>query len=93
MQQVKDTIGSIKSGVNVWVTETGWPTSGDTENEAVASVVNAQQYWDTVVYAAFEQIDTFWYALQDFSASPSLGVVDASFNALYDLSCPDTCDV
>lgn len=92
VQEVKDTVGSVKSGVDVWVTQMGWPTSGATENEAVANVTTAQQYWDNVTSAAFEEIDTFWYALQDFDASPSFGVVDASFNALYDVSCPDTCD-
>jgi exo-beta-1,3-glucanase (GH17 family) len=88
---VKDTFSSVKSGVEVWVSETGWPTSGNTENEAVASVANAQQYWDMIACAAFSELNTFWYALQDFSASPSFGVVNADFNAPYDLSCPDTC--
>lgn len=75
VQELKDAFSSVKSGVEVWVAETRWPTSGDTENEAVANVSNAQQYWDTAACAAFEQIDTFWYALQDFSASPSFVVV------------------
>jgi glucan endo-1,3-beta-D-glucosidase len=87
LQNVRDTVNSVKSGVWVWVTETGWPTSGVTENQAVASVANAQQYWSTVACAAFNDGHTFWYSLQDFNASPSFGVVDANFNALYDLSC------
>lgn len=77
------------------MTETGWPTTGASENEAVANVANvanAQKYWDTVACAVFEQIDTFWYALQDFSASASFGVVNASFNALYDRTCSDSCE-
>ncbi len=74
------------------MTETGWPTAGASENEAVANVENAQKYRDTVACGAFEQIDTFWYALQDFSASASFGVVDASFNALCDLTCSDSCE-
>ena len=87
LQNVRGTVNSVKSGVWVWVTETGWPTSGVTENQAVASVANAQQYWSTVACAAFNDGHTLWYSLQDFNASPSFGVVDANFNALYDLSC------
>ncbi|KAJ5372840.1 Glycoside hydrolase superfamily [Penicillium concentricum] len=39
---------AIAGGKEVWITETGWPTSGATENLAVASIPNAKQYWDEV---------------------------------------------
>ncbi|TVY20102.1 putative glucan endo-1,3-beta-glucosidase eglC [Lachnellula arida] len=87
VQNVKDAVNSAHPGAWVWVTESGWPTSGATENQAVASVANAQQYWTTVACSAFNSGHTFWYTLQDFSASPSFGVLDSNGNALYDLSC------
>jgi glucan endo-1,3-beta-D-glucosidase len=87
VQAVRDVVNSAHSGIWVWVTESGWPTSGPTENQAVASVANAQQYWSTVACSAFNSGHTFWYSLQDFNASPSFGVVDANYNALYDLNC------
>jgi len=87
VQNVRDTVNNVDSGIWVWITETGWPTSGATDNLAVPSVANAQQYWSTVACAAFEQAHTFWYTLQDYSASPSFGVVDANSNQLYNLAC------
>ena len=36
---------------------------------------------------AFSEMDTFWYTLQDYTSSPSFGVVDANFNPLFDLAC------
>ncbi|KAJ5210960.1 Glycoside hydrolase superfamily [Penicillium cf. griseofulvum] len=39
---------SIAGGKEVWITETGWPTAGATENLAVANIPNAKQYWDEV---------------------------------------------
>jgi len=87
VQNVRDTVNNVKSGTWVWVTETGWPTTGPTENQAAPSVANAQQYWSTVACSAFNSGHTFWYSLQDYSASPSFGVVDANFNPLYNLAC------
>ncbi|TVY28705.1 putative glucan endo-1,3-beta-glucosidase [Lachnellula hyalina] len=87
IQDVKDVVNSAHPGAWVWVTESGWPTSGSTENQAVPSVDNAQQYWKTVACSAFNSGHTFWYTLEDFSASPSFGVLDSNGNALYDLSC------
>ncbi len=87
VQAVRNTVNGVKSGTWVWVTESGWPVSGPTENLAVPSVANAQQYWSTVACSAFNAGHTFWYTLQDFGASPSFGVVDSNFNAIYNLAC------
>jgi len=84
---VRTTVENAGSGAWVWVTETGWPTVGATENEAVPSVANAQEYWSQVACSSFNSAHTFWFSLQDYSANPSFGVVDANGNALYDLSC------
>ena len=87
VQNVRDAVNNAHPGAWVWITETGWPSSGPTENQAVPSVDNAQQYWKTVACSAFNSGHTFWYALQDWSASPSFGVLDSNGNTLYDLNC------
>ena len=77
----------------VWITETGWPVSGPTENQAVASLANARTYWDQVGCAVFGKITTYWYTLQDSypnTPSPSFGIVGSTLSdtPLYDLTCP-----
>lgn len=77
----------------VWITETGWPVSGPTENLAIASVANAQQYWDQVGCSLFGNINTWWYTLQDAyptTPSPSFGIVGTTLSTtpLYNLTCP-----
>ena len=54
---------------------------------SVPSLPNAQSYWKSVACQAFEEAHTFWYTLQDYTSSPSFGVVDPEFKPLYDLSC------
>ena len=86
------TIGAA-GGKPVWVTETGWPVSGDTSGEAVPSLANAQTYWDQVGCGLlFGKTNTWWYTLQDAyptTPNPSFGVVGTSLSdtPLYDLSC------
>jgi len=87
VDNVRNAVNAAHPGAWVWVTESGWPTSGPTENQAVPSVANAQQYWSTVACSAFNNGHTFWYTLQDFSASPSFGVLDSNGNPLYNLNC------
>jgi len=85
-------------GKPVWITETGWPVSGSTENLAIPSLANAKTFWDEVGCAsAFGKINTWWYVLQDAAPttpSPSFGVLGSSTSdstlgtsPLYDLSC------
>lgn len=82
----------------VWVTETGWPVSGDTRNLAEPSTSNAQTYWDQVGCGKlFDKVNTYWFTLQDAfptTPSPSFGVVGAGSSAadvpttpLYNLNC------
>ncbi|OCL06682.1 glycoside hydrolase family 17 protein [Glonium stellatum] len=83
------TVGQAK-GKPVWVTETGWPVSGPTENQAVASTQNAQTYWSQVACSLLGKVNTYWYILQE-TASPNFSVVSAgdvsSAAPLYDLTC------
>lgn len=81
---------SVAGGKPVWVTETGWPVSGATENLAVPSTKNAQTYWDQVGCGRlFDQVTTFWYTLYDAPASPSFGIVssETGTTGVFDLSC------
>jgi len=87
----EDTVAASQ-GKPVWITETGWPVSGPTENEAVPSVANAQTYYDEVGCLAFaDDINIWWYTLQDAGSSPSFGLVGAGTppptTPLYSLSC------
>lgn len=81
-------------GKDVWVTETGWPVSGSTENLAVPSIQNAKAYWDAVGCPNFGKINMYWFTLQDaapVTPNPSFGIVGSQLSdtPLYDLSCAD----
>ncbi|MBE3043245.1 hypothetical protein IMZ48_11880, partial [Candidatus Bathyarchaeota archaeon] len=53
-------------GKPVWVTETGWPSSGPDTGKGVSSVENAKYYWDEVgCRRLFGKTPTFWYTLRD----------------------------
>jgi glucan endo-1,3-beta-D-glucosidase len=84
---VRNVVNNVHPGAWVWITETGWPVSGPTAGNAVPSVANAQSYWSSVACSAFNSAHTFWYTLQDYTSSPSFGVVDANRNPLYNLAC------
>ena len=84
---------SAAGGKPVWVTETGWPVSGDTSGDAVPSTANAQTYWDQVGCGLlFGKTNTWWFTLQDAyptTPNPSFGIVGTTLSdtPLYDLSC------
>ena len=85
------TVG-VATGKPVYITETGWPISGDTENLAVPSLTNAKTYWDQVGCRVFGQINTWWYTLSDSrptTPNPSFGIVGNPLGTkpLFDLSC------
>nr|POF22138.1 putative glucan endo-1,3-beta-glucosidase eglc [Quercus suber] len=80
-------VNSVKPGAWVWVTETGWPVSGSSLGAGVPSVANAQSYWKSVGCAAIKQVHLFWYAYQDYGASPSFGIFGQHNKAIWDTSC------
>ncbi|KAL2111859.1 hypothetical protein VUR80DRAFT_9152 [Thermomyces stellatus] len=81
-------------GKPVWVTETGWPTSGPSWDEADANVKNAKYYWDEVgCRQLFGKTPTFWYNLRDSNPENEMKFAiteNLSTTPLFDLSCPDT---
>lgn len=80
---------SVAGGRPVWMTETGWPVSGPTMNEAVPSIPNAKQYWDEVACPLLGNTNTWWYTLNDAGSSPSFGVTSGPTDTtpLFDLRC------
>jgi len=91
-QAYNNTAGAAQ-GKPVWITETGWPVSGNTSNLAVASIPNAQTYWDQVGCAVFGDINTWWFTLDDSwpnTPSPSFGIVGSTLSTtpLFNLTCP-----
>ncbi|KAL9060437.1 MAG: hypothetical protein Q9162_000610 [Coniocarpon cinnabarinum] len=80
-------------GKPVWVTETGWPVSGDKSGQAETSVANAKIYWDQVACKILGQINTWWFTLQDAepdTPNPSFGIIagpSIKNPPLFDLSC------
>lgn len=87
-----DVTQSSGNGKEVWITETGWPVSGATSGQAVASVQNAETYWQDVGCALFGKYNTWWYTLEDSiptTPDPSFGLIGSNLNGqpLYDLKC------
>lgn len=90
LDNTKNAVGSKP----VWITETGWPVTGKTENLAIPSTDNAKTYWDQVGCPNFGVVNTWWYTLEDTDNSatpnPSFGLTSGtpmSSTPLYDLSC------
>ena len=88
-----DAVVSMAGGKPIWLTETGWPSSGPQSGAATPSVANAETYFGEVACSAFGRgLNTWWYTLQDSTSDasvPSFGVAgtDAGFTPKYDLSC------
>ncbi|EXJ83847.1 hypothetical protein A1O1_07475 [Capronia coronata CBS 617.96] len=85
-----DKVANVAGGRPIWVTESGWPTSGPVSGEAVASVDNAETYWqDVACELEHRGIDFWWYILADAGATPSFGVSNNGV-PLYNLACNAT---
>ncbi|KAF2690526.1 glycoside hydrolase family 17 protein [Lentithecium fluviatile CBS 122367] len=76
----------------MWITETGWPTTGPKWNQAVPSVDNAKKYWDTVGCTLFGQVNTFWYILRDSNPDNKMKFgIDPELDGTpqFNLTCPE----
>ncbi|KAJ9160677.1 Glycoside hydrolase [Coniochaeta hoffmannii] len=83
-------------GKPVWVTETGWPTTGPNWDLAVPSVENAKYYWDNIgCRKLFNKVPTFWYNLRDSNPDNKMKFAitnNLSTKPYFDLTCPTTFD-
>ena len=87
-----DITEAAAGGKDVWITETGWPVSGESQGDAVPSTENAETYWQEIACALEGKYHVFWYTLQDANtdpSNPSFGIIgsDISSQPKYDLSC------
>ncbi|KAI4209996.1 MAG: hypothetical protein LQ351_007103 [Letrouitia transgressa] len=75
----------------VWVTETGFPVTGNRSGQAVPGREAAERYWkDVGCGALFRRVSTWWYTLQDDGSTgqePSFGVLGRSGKEVFDLGC------
>ncbi|KAL7629186.1 hypothetical protein AAE478_000706 [Parahypoxylon ruwenzoriense] len=55
----------VAGGKPVFITETGWPSMGPQQRDAIASVENARRYYSQVGCALFGKRTAFWYTLID----------------------------
>jgi glucan endo-1,3-beta-D-glucosidase len=80
----------------IWVTETGWPATGDKWDQAVPSVKNAQYYWQEIgCRQLFNKVPTFWYNLRDSNPDNTMKFAitnNLSTTPLFDLTCPTEFD-
>ncbi|KAI0102265.1 glycoside hydrolase superfamily [Nemania sp. FL0031] len=83
-------------GKPVWVTETGYPYTGIKWGQAVASVENAEYYWQEVgCRRLFNKTPTFWYNLRDSNGAnkQSFAITNnLSTTPRFNLTCPTTFD-
>lgn len=88
-----DSVVGAVGGKPIWITETGWPSSGPQSGEGTPSVANAETYFAEVACSIFASgHNIWWYTLQDSTSDasvPSFGVAsaDSSFTPKYDLTC------
>jgi glucan endo-1,3-beta-D-glucosidase len=87
-----DATVAAAGGKDVWITETGWPVSGDDFGDAIPSPENAEAFWNEVGCPRFGKVNVWWYTLLDAAPdtpNPSFGVISSltSEEPLYDLSC------
>ena len=82
---------SAAGNKSVWITETGWPSSGPKFGLAEASVDNAKKYWDEVGCKLFGQVNVWWYNLRDSNPANDAKFAitqDLSTTPSFNLSCP-----
>jgi glucan endo-1,3-beta-D-glucosidase len=89
-----DKVAGVAGGKPVWVTETGWPSSGDAWDLAEAGIDEAEYYWQEVgCRQLFNKVPTFWYNLRDSNPDNDMKFAiteGLSTSPLFNLTCPTT---
>jgi glucan endo-1,3-beta-D-glucosidase len=87
MKQVQQSAGNKP----VWITETGWPSSGKAWGMADPTVANAKQYWDEIGCPLFGVTNTWWYVLQDENPTDTADFsvsLKGATTPVWNLTCP-----
>lgn len=76
----------------MWITETGWPKSGDGKGKATTGVDLMASYWQEIgCNKLFGRTNTWWYTLKDADAASAQKFAvtddDLSTSALFDMTC------
>ncbi|KAG7290165.1 hypothetical protein NEMBOFW57_000163 [Staphylotrichum longicolle] len=89
-------VAGVVGSKPIWVTETGWPATGEKWDQAQPSVENAKYYWDEVgCRKLFNKVPTFWYNLRDSNPDNTMKFAiteNLSTKPLFDLTCPTKFD-
>ncbi|KAF2107187.1 glycoside hydrolase superfamily, partial [Lophiotrema nucula] len=59
-----DMVKANAGGLEVWVTETGWPVAGDTKGQSIPGVEYLQTYWKDVGCSIFGTYNVWWFELE-----------------------------
>lgn len=81
-----------KANKPLWITETGYPHTGPEWGDAVASVENAQAYWQQIGCSLFGRTNVWWYNLGDSNPeNDEKFALNQEFDnkPKFDLTCPD----
>jgi glucan endo-1,3-beta-D-glucosidase len=91
--QSYEVVKSVAGDTPIWITETGWPSSGPDWDLAETGIENAKYYWDEVgCRRLFANTTTFWYILRDSNPANSMQftITDNLEAPLFNLTCPTT---
>ncbi|KAF2678152.1 glycoside hydrolase family 17 protein, partial [Lentithecium fluviatile CBS 122367] len=99
IEKAKDSFFGSLAGVQeragnstpVWITETGWSTTGPTNKTSVATVEAMQKYWTEVGCSIFGKYNVWWFELEkDSPDDKDWGIIDIPSQKpkIKDLSCP-----
>lgn len=90
---VKNILADVEKNASskpVWITETGWPSSGQQGGTPAGSVENMRKYWVDVGCKYFGKRNIWWFQLEkDTKDAFDWGILDANTHQpKFDLSCP-----
>lgn len=90
-----DSINNVKSvslGKPIWITEIGWPVTGNTFGNANANIENAEYFWKDVGCEVMEPFQhAWWYTMLEKlggDPNPDFSIIEENGGPLFDLQCP-----